>query len=253
MSDDRGYVKTWRKIRDNWVWKKPFGFPGAWIDLVMRASWKDHIAVIQGNPVELKRGEMCVGLRTLGSEWGWSKNKARAFLDHLERDGMIKVSKQGHLPGRIPGRISICNYDRYNPFQDTERDANRDIGGTFKGHLGDIQGTEEEVKEGKEVEEWEGNRPVGSDLCGETDMLFSLFSNRYKGHPPVDRKKFGDRLGTHVAVNGSCEKAQKWIEDHALSADIKPWELFGDGDNGRGAVSQERMMEIIRKARGKKA
>ena len=94
-----GWIKLHRKIRENEVWEeKPFSKGQAWIDLLLRASHKEHIIEIKGEEIKLKPGQLFVTKKGLAESWGWSRTKVANFLNVLagknknEDDKMIDVS-----------------------------------------------------------------------------------------------------------------------------------------------------------------
>ena len=90
---------------------------GAWVWLILGAAWKPTPFDIAGKTVTLERGQICVSIRQLGDEWGWSKSKVDRFLTRLETETMIE-RKAGQ--GRCI--ITICNYEKYQEQRDTDRD-----------------------------------------------------------------------------------------------------------------------------------
>ena len=91
---------------------------GAWVWLILGAAWKPTPFDIAGKTVTLERGQICVSIRQLGDEWGWSKSKVDRFLTRLETETMIE-RKAGQ--GRCI--ITICNYEKYQEQRDTDRDS----------------------------------------------------------------------------------------------------------------------------------
>ena len=94
MSTDKGYIRLFRDIRDNWVWDdKPFARGQAWIDLIMMMNHKDREVFYDGRMIIVKRGSRITSLRKLGERWGWSRHKVSEFLDDLEKAGMISQKR----------------------------------------------------------------------------------------------------------------------------------------------------------------
>ena len=107
---------------------------GAWVWLILGAAWKPTPFDIAGKTVTLERGQICVSIRQLGDEWGWSKSKVDRFLTRLETETMIE-RKAGQ--GRCI--ITICNYEKYQEQRDTDRDSSGTPTGTAAGQQRDIK------------------------------------------------------------------------------------------------------------------
>ena len=123
---NKGWVAIDRGITDHWVWNCEFSYGQAWIDLIVNANHKDTTILIKGQLIALKRGQQARSEVTLSKAWGWSRNKIRRYLKHLEKDGMIE-QQTGHLTSII----TICNY---SDFQDLQQ-----LGGTTERHLPEQQ------------------------------------------------------------------------------------------------------------------
>ena len=134
---NRGYLKLYRKVQDNWMWQdKPFSFGHAWIDLLLSANIKDTKFVKRSQVIEVKRGQIAISTKGFADRWGWSRGKVDRFLKQLENEHQIE-----HQKNNVTTLITILNYDDYNG-TDTKTDTER----TPNGHRTD---TSKEVKEVK--------------------------------------------------------------------------------------------------------
>ena len=109
MSKDKGagYILLDRKILNSWIYKsKPFNMTMAWIDMLLIATHTTHTDLWRGVPTEFKRGDVNLSIKELAARWGWSRDKAKRFLKHLEADSMIRINA---TPRRTV--ITIVNYD----------------------------------------------------------------------------------------------------------------------------------------------
>lgn len=107
---------------------------GAWFWLVSRACWKPTPFNINGKMVTLDRGQVCVSIRTLADEWGWSKSSVDRFITRLKTETMIETEAgQGRLI------ITICNYSKYQDREEAERDSSGTPTGTAAGQQRDIK------------------------------------------------------------------------------------------------------------------
>ena len=127
MAEKEGWIKTYRKIQDCWIWRieKPFDERSAWIDLLLSAN---HTAVktpFNGELITVERSQYLTSVRKLSDKWKWNKDKTLKFLRLLESDGMIKRDSD-----RFRTLITIENYDIYQDKKDTEQTGQ----GTQDGH-----------------------------------------------------------------------------------------------------------------------
>jgi hypothetical protein len=88
--------------------------------------------MVDGDLVEISRGQYLTSVRRLADRWGWSKDKVSKFLALLERDGMLQrtVTKKRTL-------LTIVNYGFYQGGQDSEKTVNgqsADSDRTVSGH-----------------------------------------------------------------------------------------------------------------------
>lgn len=109
MSKDKGWIKLYRSVEDNWVWnEKPFDRKSAWIDLLLMVNHEERTVAIGNQLVTVKPGQKWTSLTKLADRWGWSIKKTRNFLNMLQSDGMVYVhsSPKGTL-------VTIVNYLKY--------------------------------------------------------------------------------------------------------------------------------------------
>lgn len=139
--NDIGYIKLYRQLAENPLWKeKPFTRGQAWVDLLMKANYKDVKAMIKGQIVTVKRGQLLRGEDNLAEDWGWSRSKVRRFLSKLEAERMCHVN--GTYIGTL---ITIENYETFQ----SDRPQNDTTGDTADDTTGDT-GVKKEKKEKKE-------------------------------------------------------------------------------------------------------
>lgn len=111
-----GFVALYRKIRDNFVWEagRPRTRLEAWLDLVMEAqhSTQPQPILIKGRLLCCQRGQSLKALETWAERWSWSKSKVVRFFEVLEKKNMIEHKSEG-----VTTRLTVVNYDRYNPLR----------------------------------------------------------------------------------------------------------------------------------------
>lgn len=112
----RGYIKLWRKIQDNPLWKerRKFSKAEAWIDIIMEAQHSpEPDQVLIGNTMIIcNRGECIKSLETWSKRWGWTKSATRRFLSLLKNMGNIDTESV-----TVTTRIKVINYDTYCPLR----------------------------------------------------------------------------------------------------------------------------------------
>ena len=144
-SSDKGYIKLYRDIRDNWVWEdKPFARGQAWADLIMMMNHKDREVFHDGRMITVKRGSRITSLRKLAERWGWSRHKVSEFLDDLEKSGMISQKRDSKKT-----LINVIKYDFFQGQQNqkgTVKGHSSDTEGTQKGHSSDTEGHKQYIK-----------------------------------------------------------------------------------------------------------
>lgn len=149
MSTDKGYIKLYRDIRDNFVWDdKPFSKGQAWIDLLMMANHKDKEMLFNGSLIVVKRGSRVTSLHKLAERWGWSSHKVSDFLLILEETGMIS-----HQRDSKKTLINVINYSFYQDAENqkgTVKGQSRNSKGTLKEHSRNTEGTKQRMKKNEE-------------------------------------------------------------------------------------------------------
>ena len=122
MSKDKnkGYIYLDRKILNNWLYNdKPFNMSMAWIDLLLIADHTTHTGLWRKTPTEFKRGDVNCSIAGLAERWGWSRNRTRRFLSHLEADGMVTVNATTNRT-----TISIVKYEDFQRRRATNEATN---------------------------------------------------------------------------------------------------------------------------------
>ena len=103
-----GWIKISRGIERHWLWDDGNRLKW-WIYLLLHAQW-DNDKVLCGNQlIQLKRGQLLDSVNNLSAVWGCCRKTATQFLDTLQKENMISISK-GYNSKSI---ITICNYETY--------------------------------------------------------------------------------------------------------------------------------------------
>lgn len=109
-SMSKGYIKLHRKLCENPLWRaEEFSKGQAWIDILLNANYEDSVAYINGNAIEVFRGELAWSRLTMGERWGWSRGKVNRYLKTLEKTGQLAIRDMGQLTTVV----KVCKYDDY--------------------------------------------------------------------------------------------------------------------------------------------
>lgn len=141
----RGYIKLYRQIADNPIWRiKPFSEGQAWVDLLCITNYeKGFIKTKNGEIISLECGDCGYSILTLSERWGWSRGKVKRFLNLLEIQQMIQQKMHGKLT-----IINILNFGKYQ-----NRTTNDTTNDTTNGQQTDTIKNDKKDKNIKQEEE----------------------------------------------------------------------------------------------------
>lgn len=128
----KGWFLIDRKFFNNFLWteSRDYSKAEAWLDLIYQARYKNESTkkMINGQLVEWHRGQLIASIRFLRKRWNWRSNsKVEGFLSMLEKEDMIRRDTKTPI-----GRITICNYEKYQKPEDTRQDTNKTSIGQVK-------------------------------------------------------------------------------------------------------------------------
>jgi DNA replication protein DnaD len=120
---NKGWIKLYRQIEDSVIWssEEPFDRRSAWIDLLLMANHEDRTVLINGKKRVIGVGQRWISVRALAAKWGWSKDRVMRFLELLEADTMISLSKTPN--GTL---LTIEKYSFFQLGRDTNKDTDKD-------------------------------------------------------------------------------------------------------------------------------
>lgn len=202
MVDEYGHVKISRKAYATdpfWNERRVFSRWEAWEDLIQMAAWKPFRKIVQGQVVELGRGQLLVSERFLADRWSWSRGKVRRFLELLVDMQRIEVADhRADQPGSV---VTVLNYDRYqsSPTQD----------GPLDGPPTDHQRTTDEQEIGPPTDHQEDHRREGASYTQTTHYEIGEPENG----PPTDREE--DQIRT-TEVRKTDQREGSKAEDVGL-------------------------------------
>lgn len=95
---------------------------GAFLWLLLEASFVDRKYRIKDKEIYLKRGQLSCSQTYMAEAWGWDRSKVRRFLDKLIKYDSISTDHINDHTNDLPNIITICHYDRY---QDQPKDQTK--------------------------------------------------------------------------------------------------------------------------------
>ena len=112
----QGYIKIDRSILQHPALQKrdrKFCEIGAWLWLLLEASFKERDFTIGTQTTRLKRGELCHSVSYISAVWNWESHRVRYYLDKLVKFNCILIIKDNSKSADFPNIIKILNYDHY--------------------------------------------------------------------------------------------------------------------------------------------
>ena len=111
-----GYIKISRAILNHPALNKrdrTYCETGAFLWILLYASFAERDFSIGTQTVRLKRGELCYSVSYMASAWGWSQSRTRHYLDKLRKFDVILFVKPYGKSADFPNIIKVQNYDIY--------------------------------------------------------------------------------------------------------------------------------------------
>lgn len=108
-----GWVAVHRQLADHSLWTgERFTRGQAWVDLILMASYADHICFQGNRPLEVKRGQLLTSQVKLAARWRWNRKTVRGFLEALKAASMadIQTSKETDTGYTL---VTLLNYNLY--------------------------------------------------------------------------------------------------------------------------------------------
>lgn len=174
-----GFIKVHRDIEHNWVWEqKPFSMGQAWIDLILKANYKDNKFLLGKELVDVNRGDIITSELKLADRWGWSRTKIRSFLLLLENELMINRQTDNKKT-----TISICNYSVWQDSETAKKlqtQQQKNCKKTAKKH-------NQERKEGKEGKEVKKKIYISAQKLSITEEEYLKLTTKYSKEAVDDK------------------------------------------------------------------
>jgi len=123
----RGYIKIGRGLLSHPALQKKdrsFCEIGAFVWILLEASFADRRYRIQNQEIVLKRGQLCCSIGYMAKAFNWNRSKVQRFLDRLKENYTITTNTPSNTPADTPNIITITHYDDY---QDMPNDTSSDM------------------------------------------------------------------------------------------------------------------------------
>mgnify|MGYP003111438504 FL=1 len=123
----RGYIKIGRGLLSHPALQKKdrsFCEIGAFVWILLEASFADRKYRIQNQEIVLKRGQLCCSIGYMAKAFNWNRSKVQRFLDRLKENHTITTNTPSNTPADTPNIITITHYDDY---QDMPNDTSSDM------------------------------------------------------------------------------------------------------------------------------
>lgn len=103
-----GWIKLYRKLQDNPLFKGHADRVAVWVWLLLSATHSEHAVMFGGKRIKLKPGQLTTGRKKLASELGLNENKVQRILKRFETEHLIeqRTDHQCRL-------ISILNWNEH--------------------------------------------------------------------------------------------------------------------------------------------
>ena len=121
--DPGGYFKLWRRITGHTFYKEKrvYSKLEAWLDILFEAQFteKTKMVELKGKVLTQDYGQVLRSTRGWCRRWQWSVGRGTRFLRLLKKMGQIEYTNE-----KITTRITVLNYEKYNPRRNTHGTVN---------------------------------------------------------------------------------------------------------------------------------
>lgn len=221
----RGYLKLWRKIRDNPRMRDPH-YLAVWITLLTEAAYKDRDVVFGGKRITLKPGQLITGRRQIAENTGVQESKVERILTLLKNEQQIEQRTSS-----INRLITITNWHIY---QDGEQRIEQQVNN-------DRTTSEQRVNTPEELKNYKNDKNVRKE--------------RRFTPPSVDEVASYCRLERNNNINANTfvdfYSAKGWKVGNQPMKDwraaVRTWEKRHRNDShGSGKISEEWIQKWIK-------
>lgn len=126
-----GWIKLYRKIRENPIYDKPVGLK-IWIECLISATHEDFLIDYGGKEKTLKTGEFVFGRFEWGKRLRLNHNTVYKWIRKLNERGMIKAQVREQGKATI---YKIEKWDEYQEREQVEEQVGRQVGRQVRNRL----------------------------------------------------------------------------------------------------------------------
>ena len=150
MSQNQGWIRISREVKEHWVYKNPDMFR-AWVTILITSNFKDGKMLLGKKVYTIKRGQSSMSLRSWANELSMSVKSVTSLFDMLQQENMIKRTTIGKGK-QSTTLITIVNYSKYQSIQETLEKRNGNMRETL------------EKREGHTIEEGKNGNNEKNDI-----------------------------------------------------------------------------------------
>lgn len=111
ISENKGWVKIYRKLLDNPISKKP-NYLSIFVYLLLKANHKDNDLILEGKKTTINRGQFLTSIFSIADFFHLSTSTVSRVLKYLETERMIEKLSTN--------KYSLITVLNYNLYQDPE-------------------------------------------------------------------------------------------------------------------------------------
>jgi uncharacterized phage protein (TIGR02220 family) len=235
-----GWLKLHRKLQNHWLWnEKPYSSGQAWTDLLMLAKYEAGKSSFRGTLYKLQPGQLVTSDQALANRWGWSRKRARSFLQMLGKDEMLNYRRNNRRT-----IVTICNWEDYQ----SELKDKGTTEGTSEGKQKDTEKVQQKAQQNpSDIKELNGVRVQQKDTDGVQqrvhnnkedkkiieDIVSYLNFKTNKNFKPKAKKTQG-YIVARIKEDYTLEdfkkvidiKTSQWKDDPKMDSFLRPETLF---------------------------
>ena len=126
----KGWIKLHRKLQEHWIWneKRKFSKFEAWIYILFQANHQDKKIMINGQLVNVKKGEFVTSEVRLAEKWDWDRKIVRKFLTTLENENITTKKSETKYTSVMVENEDLCQNREHQNTQEKgqQRDNKKD-------------------------------------------------------------------------------------------------------------------------------
>lgn len=103
--DSQGWIKLFRKFKD-WEWYQDANVSRIFIHLLLSVNFEDK----KWQGVDIKRGDIVIGIENFGSQIGLTRQQTRSALDKLKSTNEITI--------KTTNKFTVITINKFNEYQE---------------------------------------------------------------------------------------------------------------------------------------